>query len=134
MFLLLMLSAFLFSRVYFFSCLFFSLRFIVLQHIHNAVLFFVIRFLVFFLLHLAKKTHLITRRVLCYPQLCKKGFLLKLLLVAFFFAFFFCGCLAKVFLRQRVKKNYCSSNTKVKCVCISIFSFLITQKVTVIHF
>jgi hypothetical protein len=52
----------------------------------------------------------------------------------FFFAFFFCGCLAKVVLRQRVKKNYCSSNTKVKCVCISIFSFLITQKVTVIHF
>jgi hypothetical protein len=60
----------------------------------------------------------------------QKSFLLKLLLVAFFFAFFFCGCLAKVVLRQRVKKNYCSSNTKVKCICISIFR----KNVLVIHF
>ena len=80
----------------------------------------------FFLLNLAKITHLITRRFLCYPIFSKKGFLLKLLLVAFFFAFFFGGCLAKVFLCQRVKKNYCSFNTKLKCFCILVFSFFET--------
>jgi hypothetical protein len=78
------------------------------------------------LLNLAKITHLITRRFLCYPIFSKKGFLLKLLLVAFFFAFFFGGCLAKVFLCQRVKKNYCSFNTKLKCFCILVFSFFET--------
>jgi len=81
----------------------------------------------------SQKNSLDNTTFLCYPQLCKKGFLLKLLLVAFFLPFFFCGCLAKVFLRQRVKKIYCSSDRNVKCVCISIFSFLTTQKVVVIH-
>ena len=60
----------------------------------------------------------------------KKVFCWNCCLLPFFFAFFFCGCLAKVVLRQRVKKNYCSSNTKVKCICISIFR----KNVLVIHF
>ena len=47
---------------------------------------------------------------------------MKLLLNASFFAIFFCCCFAKVFLCQRVNKNYCSFNTKLKCFCILVFS------------
>ena len=76
------------------------------------------------MLNLAKKTHLITRRFLCYPIFSKKGFLLKFLLVAFFFAIFFSGCFAKVFLCQRVNKNYCGSNTKLKVFVFQFSAFL----------
>ena len=79
-----------------------------------------------FFAQLSQKNSLDNTTFFWLSAVMQKSFLLKLLLVAFFF----CGCLAKVVLRQRVKKNYCSSNTKVKCVCISIFR----KNVLVIHF
>ena len=81
-------------------------------------------FLSVFLLHLAKNNSLDNTTFFVLYNLFEKRFFAEIAARCLFFClFFFFGCFAKVFLCQRVNKNYCGSNTKLKCFCILVFSF-----------